>query len=102
MSFKFENMWLQVEGLVEKVKMWWGAYNYEGTSSYVFAQKLKASKVDLKKWNEEVFGDVRKWKKEMEEGHCELDLIAEVRSLTKNEVLKQEEYSRNLEMSIYF
>jgi hypothetical protein len=48
-SFKFENMWLQVKGFVEQVKRWWGSYIYEGTSSHVFAQKLKALKVELKK-----------------------------------------------------
>lgn len=54
-SFKFENMRLQSDDFVEKVKMWWGLCNYEGNSSYVLAQKLKALKVDLEKWNEEVF-----------------------------------------------
>jgi predicted translin family RNA/ssDNA-binding protein len=34
----------------------------------VLAQKLKALKTDLKKWNEEVFGDVGKRKREMVEG----------------------------------
>jgi hypothetical protein len=47
-SFKFENMWLQVEGF-EHEKRWWRSYIYEGTSSFVFAQKLKALKIDLKK-----------------------------------------------------
>jgi hypothetical protein len=48
-SFKFENMWLQVEGFGEQVKRWWGSYIYEGTPSFVFARKLKALKIDLKK-----------------------------------------------------
>jgi hypothetical protein len=43
----------------------------------VLAQKLRALKADLRKWNVEVFGDVRKRKKEMEEGLNELDLVAE-------------------------
>jgi hypothetical protein len=38
---------------------------------------LKALKSDLKKWNEEVFGNVGKRKKEMVVGLCELDMIAE-------------------------
>jgi hypothetical protein len=36
----------------------------------VLAQKLKALKSDLKKWNEEVFDIVGKWKKEMVERLC--------------------------------
>jgi hypothetical protein len=57
--FKFENMWLQSEGFVERVKTWWGSYNYQGVPSCVLAQKLKALKYDLKKWNK-VFGNVGK------------------------------------------
>jgi hypothetical protein len=69
-------MWLQAEGFVD-VKKWWGLYNYEGTSSYVLAQKLKALKGDMKKWNKEVFGNVGK-RKEMEAGGLhELDMIVE-------------------------
>lgn len=97
---KFENMWLQLEGFVEQVKTWCGSYNYSGSPSYVLAQKLKALKLELKKWNEEVFGNVGKLKKEMVEGFCELDMIAEERSLTEDERLKNEDISRELERSI--
>jgi hypothetical protein len=57
-------------------------------------------KVDLKKWNEEV-GDVGKRRREMVEGLCALDLLAKERSLTEAERIKKEEYSRELEQSIY-
>jgi hypothetical protein len=46
------------------VKRWWGSYIYEGRPSYVFARKLKALRANLKKWNEEVFGNVGVQKKE--------------------------------------
>jgi len=67
----------------------------------VFARKLKALKVDLKKWNKEVFGNVGVQKNEMEKGLSELDMIAEERPLSEEENIKREEYSRSLEMSIY-
>ena len=35
-----------------KVKNWWDSYQFQGTPSYRMAMKLKALKVDLKKWNE--------------------------------------------------
>jgi sulfate adenylyltransferase subunit 1 (EFTu-like GTPase family) len=38
---------------------------------------LKALKVDLKKWNEEEFGDIRKKYKDYLEGIRELDFSAE-------------------------
>jgi len=99
--FKFENTCLHAKGFEEQVKRWCGSYIYEGTSSYVFARKLKALKVDLKKWNKEVFGNVGVQKNEMEKGLSELDMIAEERPLSEEENIKREEYSRSLEMSIY-
>jgi hypothetical protein len=50
--FKFENMWLKYEGFVEQVKKWWLSYEFSGLPSFILANKLKALKTDLKKWNE--------------------------------------------------
>ncbi|XP_075645334.1 uncharacterized protein LOC142616347 [Castanea sativa] len=57
-AFKFENMWLKDEGFVDRVKQWWDGYSFEGSPSFILAQKLKALKADLKKWNREEFGDL--------------------------------------------
>ena len=57
-AFKFENMWLKVEGFVDRVRQWWRGYHFVGPPSYVLACKLKALKGDLKHWNKHVFGDV--------------------------------------------
>jgi hypothetical protein len=65
---------------------------YEGTPSFVFASKLKALKIDLKQWNEEVFENVGVNKKKLEKGLCELDLIAEERSLSEEEKFKRESF----------
>ena len=64
-AFKFENMWLQAEGFVDRVQQWWIGYSFTGSLSYILAQKLKALKVDLKKWNKEVFGDLALRKKNL-------------------------------------
>lgn len=56
--FKFENMWLKVEGFVYMVRQWWSSYHFLGPRSYIVACKLKALKGDLKHWNKHVFGDV--------------------------------------------
>jgi hypothetical protein len=85
MYFKFENMWLKYEGFFEQVKKWWISYEFFGLPSFVLANKLKALKVDLKKWNEEVFGDIGKKKKELLEGIRELELIVERRCLEEDE-----------------
>ena len=41
-----------------KVKNWWDFYQFQGTPSYRMTMKLKALKVDLKKWNKLEFGNV--------------------------------------------
>ena len=51
--FRFENMWLKDEGFVEKIRSWWESYQFYGAPSFVLANKLKALKVDLKRWNVE-------------------------------------------------
>jgi hypothetical protein len=61
--FKFENMWLKSEGFGDLVKQWWESYRFHGTPSFVLDSKLKALKVDLKKWNTEVFGNIERRKK---------------------------------------
>ena len=57
-AFKFENMWLKAKGFIDRVKQWWEGYSFEGFPSFILAQKLKALKVDLKKWNRLEFGDL--------------------------------------------
>jgi hypothetical protein len=61
-------MWLKSKSFVEQVKLWWMSYEFHGLPSYILANKLKALKADLKKWNEKVFSDVGKKKKEVLEG----------------------------------
>ncbi|KAG6644345.1 hypothetical protein CIPAW_08G049600 [Carya illinoinensis] len=53
--FKFENMWLKVEGFVDKVRSRRILYYVEGSPSFILAGKLKALKEDLKRWSAEVF-----------------------------------------------
>ena len=64
-AFKFENMWLQAEGFVDRVQQWWIGYSFTGSPSYILAQKLKALNADLKKWNREVFSDLAFRKKNL-------------------------------------
>ena len=49
------------------------SYTFQGTPSFILAQKLQALKEDLKKWNREELGDVRNRKKELKEITAELD-----------------------------
>ena len=49
---------MKADGFVDKVKEWWASYHFTGTPCYVLANKLKALKYDLKRWNETQFGNI--------------------------------------------
>jgi len=93
---------LKYEGFVEQIKKWWSSYECSGLPSHILAFKLKALKTDLKKWNAEVFGDVRKKKKELLEGICELDSVDEGRGLEEEEKVRKIDMSRELEKTLLF
>jgi hypothetical protein len=100
--FKFENMWLKYEGLVEHVKKWWMSNAFSSLPSFILANKFKALKTDLKKWIEEVFGDTGKKKKELLEGIQELDLVEECCCLEEDEKVHKVDMSRVLEKTLLF
>lgn len=56
-------------------------------------------KGDLRKWNDEIFGDVGKRKKALLEGIWELDVIGEGRVLVlvEEEKVRKENFARKLE-----
>ena len=56
--FRFEAMWLKVKGFKDLLKNWLQSLQFRGSPSYVLAAKLKALKVILKTWNQDVFGRV--------------------------------------------
>ncbi|XP_059458323.1 uncharacterized protein LOC132187919 [Corylus avellana] len=78
--FKFENMRLKAEGFVARVKQWWDSYVFQGIPSLVLARKLKALKLDLKRWNEEVFGNIERNKRILLEDLQAFDMHEESRA----------------------
>ena len=71
--FKFENMWLKMEGFVDRVQFWWDRHSFVGTPSFVLAKKLKALKEDIVQWNRREFGNVERQKKQLLEELKKLD-----------------------------
>ena len=57
--FKFENIWLRAEEFSDLIKKWWPEEEVQGFGSYVVARKLKGVKLSLKKWNMEVFRNIK-------------------------------------------
>jgi hypothetical protein len=94
--FKFENMWLKKEGFGALVKQWWDSYHFQGLPSFIFACKIKALKMNLKKWNEEVFGNIECNKSKLLDNLSELDAIEETRALDSAELAMKGEVSREL------
>jgi hypothetical protein len=89
-------MWLKAEGFVERVKLWWDSYSFQGSPSYVLACKLKALKQDLKKWNEEVFGNVKGKKRKLFDELQALEAIESSRALVEEEILKKTEIASEI------
>ena len=56
--FRFENMWLKVEGFLDLVRNWCRWIEVRGTASYRLAAKMNGIKHKLKVWNKEVFGNL--------------------------------------------
>ena len=95
-------MWLKADGFKKKVKEWWDSYIFYGTPGFIMACKLKALKADLKKWNEEVFGNVGVKKKKLMAELVELDTMADLRPLTGEELQKKALIVADLERTSLF
>ena len=68
-----------------RVQQWWNGYSFVGSPSFILAQKLWASKVDLKKWNREEFGDLAFRKKNLLTELMGLDAREELVGLSNEE-----------------
>jgi hypothetical protein len=66
------------------------------------ANKLKTQEADLKKWSDEVFGDVGKKKNELLEGIQELDVIEECCCLVEEERVRKRDMQMELEKTLIF
>ena len=95
--FRFENMWLKAEGFGELVQGWWDSYQIEGTPSFILAKKLKALKSNLKKWNDEVFGNVAHKRNQLMNELNKLDVDMEDRPLSEEEKNQRERIVAKLE-----
>jgi hypothetical protein len=93
-------MWLKSNGFVDLVQHWWESYIFQGLPSFVLANKLKTLKVDLKKWNAEVFRDVGKKKKELLEGINELECFEEARGLVEEERVQKSDMIREMKKTL--
>ena len=79
-------MWLEVEGSRDLIKRRWEEARVEGYASFVVAKKLKVIKAEIKKWNREVFGDIKIRKYNLMDSINQLDVKEETSSLSDEEL----------------
>ena len=96
-AFNFENMWLKVEGFVDRVQQWWNGYSFVGLLGFILSKKLKALKADLKKWNKEVFGDLAFRKKNLLTDLMGLDAREELLGLSNEDQLRRIQLKGDIE-----
>ena len=90
-------MSLKADAFVDKVRSWWEVYTFRGSPSFRIASKLKALKLDLKKWNEEEFRNVESRMRKLWKDLNDLDLIADCHPLTNEEILEKDRLCTELE-----
>lgn len=79
--FRFQDCWLLHPGCLEKIKEVWAKHNSLG-----FGDKLKEVKLGLKSWNLSVFGKIDQQISELEERIHEIDMLADNKTLTDDEI----------------
>jgi len=89
--FRFENMWLEFEGVSDLIREWWGETQIQGFAIFVVASKLKRLKAKLKVWNREIFGDIKVKKHKLLELINSLDLKEESSGLSSEELEQRSE-----------
>ncbi|XP_059592566.1 uncharacterized protein LOC132253677 [Vitis vinifera] len=89
--FRFENMWLKVEGFKDLLRSWWQGMSVSGRASYKLATKLKGIKQNLKVWNREVFGNLESNKLATLQQVDYWDQVESERSLSEEEFSKKKE-----------
>ena len=88
---------MKVEGFVDRFKQWWDGYSFAGSPSFILAQKLKALKADLKKWNREEFGDLALRKKNLLTELMGLEVREELVGLSNKEQISRLQLKGNIE-----
>ena len=87
--FRFENMWLKVEGFKDLIGGWWQGIVVRDNPSYRLTVKLKELKQNLKIWNREVLGSLERNKAEALKQVELWDLVEGERSLTEEELSRK-------------
>jgi len=83
--FRCLDVWQKDNRFKDFVRRKWVSYEVQGRGIYIFKEKLKKLKVDLKVWNKEDFGDVNLASEELLKRINVLDAQDDVRGLVESE-----------------
>ncbi|XP_028102778.1 uncharacterized protein LOC114302018 [Camellia sinensis] len=87
--FRFINAWTIYPSFPSLLERVWQEARINGRAGYALFQKLKLLKVELKKWNAEVFGNLSAKLKKAEEELVALNILAESRPLVEVEKIER-------------
>ena len=96
--FKFENIWLEVDGFFDFVKSVWHDSNMLGSSSFLLAKKLNYLKFKLKAWNREVVGQLDTKLDVLIERIKVFDAKEQMQALTRPEKFERLEVKKELSL----
>ena len=83
--FRSLDVWQKDNRFKEFVRLKWENFDVQGSGIYVFKEKLKKLKAELKIWNKEVFGDVNLASEELQRRINELDTRDDDNGLEESE-----------------
>nr|XP_016487802.1 PREDICTED: uncharacterized protein LOC107807866 [Nicotiana tabacum] len=87
--FKFENWWLNVEGFDDRIREWWGSFEFSGRPDYILACKLKALKGKLKGWSRSYEGNLGLQKSKLLSKLADFETTQQQRALTEEESVRK-------------
>jgi len=83
--FRSLGVWQKDSRFKDFVSLNWASYDVQRSGIYIFKEKLKKLKADLKVWNKEVFGDVNFASEELQKRINKLDTLDDNRGLEESE-----------------
>ncbi|GKV09906.1 hypothetical protein SLEP1_g21339 [Rubroshorea leprosula] len=84
--FRFFDAWLRHSEFKDKVAEVWRTKELQGTGGFILKEKLKATKVYLKKWSKEYNSELNKTIEECKEVILQIDVKGEAQTLTEEEL----------------
>ena len=94
--FRFENMWLEHKEFDKAFETWWKECMVQGWEGYKFLSRLKIIKTLVKRWNFEIFGDLRLKEGDLNRRLAELDGLEGTSRWNEDFIVERKRIKRDL------